>query len=374
MHIVYLATSVVPSKAANSIQVMKMSNAFAKNGHEVDLVVPSRPEKEIKVDNIFSFYDINPNFEIIKVPRPELSSAGTFISNYLMSRKAAQFDPDLIYGRSVIACSLASSRGVPTVYEAHAPITQGRFGRVKQCFFNRLLGHEQTSHLVTISDALKDHYETKYPHFGGDIVVARDGADSVDESTQPIDLDVPGGRLQVGYVGHLYQGRGMELIVELANRCPHVEFHIIGGDEDAVEHWRGKTDHVDNVTFYGFLPPNDLDQYRLAFDVLLAPYQRDLETRGGYSTLEWMSPLKIFEYMAAGRSIVASDLSAIREILRHEETALLCEPADPDDWVKAIQRLEDDPHLRDELGERAKNEFLSEYTWEVRARKILDSI
>ncbi|MCU4742814.1 glycosyltransferase family 4 protein [Natronoglomus mannanivorans] len=374
MHLVYLATSIVPSKAANSIQVMKMCHAFANHGHEVDLIIPSRPEKETEVDDIFSFYDINPNFEITKIPYFELTSVGTFISSYLMARKAAQFEPDLVYGRNVIACSFASSRGFPTVFETHAPITQGRFGKVKQYFFNRLLGHEQTTHLVTISDALKDHYETEYSHFDGDIVVARDGADAVDESTQPIDLDVSGDRFQIGYIGHLYQGRGMNLIAALASRCPHVDFHIIGGDDEAVKYWRGEIDHSENVTFYGFLSPSELDQYRLAFDVLLAPYQRDLETRSGYNTLKWMSPLKIFEYMAAGRPIVASELSAIEEILIDGETALLCDPDDTSEWVNSIRRLQNDPQLQYELGNQAKSEFLSEYTWEVRTRKILDFI
>lgn len=374
MHLVYLATSVVPSKAANSIQVMKMCNAFANHGHEVDLIIPSRPDKELEIDDIFQFYDIDPTFEITKVPRPGLSSAGTFISNYLLTRKAAQLEPDLVYGRSIIACSFASSRGIPTIFEAHNPITQGRFGRVKQYFLRRLLSHKQTTHLVTISDALKDHYETEYPHFEGGVVVARDGADAVDESTQPVELDVHGDRLQVGYIGHLYQGRGMELIVELANRFPHVDFHIIGGDDDAVERWRGKTGRVDNVTFYGFLPPVELDQYRLAFDVLLAPYQRELATRGGKNTVKWMSPLKIFEYMAAGRAIVASDLPAIREILKHKRTALLCTPESDSEWVEAVQLLDSNPELRNQLGQKAQTEFTEKYTWQARAQKILSRL
>lgn len=374
MHIVYLASSVIPSKAANSIQVMKMCNAFAEHGHEVDLVVPERLQKEMDVDDPFSFYDIDPTFEITKVPRPGLSSLGTFISNYLMAREATRLDPDVVYGRSVIACSLASTRGLRTVFEAHTPVTQGRFGSVKQFFFRRLLDQAQTSHLVTISDALKDHFEKEYPDFDGNVFVARDGADAVDESVQSIDLDGSDERLQVGYIGHLYQGRGVELIEELANRHSDADFHIIGGDDATVDYWREKTLNLDNISFHGFLPPNELDKYRLAFDVLLAPYQLDLETRSGYNTLQWMSPLKIFEYMAAGRPIVASDLPAIREILNHEETALLCEPGNPEDWSKAIQQLKHDPEMRWQLGENSKKEFLTEYTWRVRAQKILDSI
>lgn len=374
MKLVYLANSTIPSRAANSIHVMKMSQAFSKNGHEVTLVVPNKPDKENEVDNVYSYYDVEPCFEIEKVSRPQLSSAGTFVSNYLMGRKAAQDNPDVVYGRTVLGCYFASRRGLKTAFESHGPINQGRFGHIQEFFFKRLTNKAQFSNLVVISDALREYYIEQYPHLTESIFVARDGADPVNDSIQPIEFENPNERLQVGYIGHLYQGRGMDIIAKMARRCQWADFHIIGGEQEDVQSWRERLDGVDNITFYGFLPPNELDPYRLAFDVQVAPYQRDLETRGGRNTVDWMSPLKIFEYMATGRAILASNLPAIREILEHEETALLCSPEEPDDWIDALSRLRERPVFRSSLGERAKDKFTTNYTWKVRAEMILSKL
>lgn len=371
MEIVYLANCVLPSRSANTIQITRMCQAFAENGHEVTLLVPDRPEEAIDVDDVYAFYDVDPCFEIRRLPRPELSSAGTFVVNYRMGRRAARMDPDLVYGRTTVGCYFASRYGARTAFEAHSPASESRFGRVEAFFLDRLTRHVTFDRLVVISDALRTYYGREYPHLADRIVVARDGAEAVDASTRPVDLDGTGDRLQVGYVGHLYRGRGMGLIGTLAERLPGMDFHVIGGDPDDVNEWRERLSSVGNVTFYGFLPPGELDGYRLAFDVQLAPYQRDLETNAGHNTVRWMSPLKVFEYMAAGRATVASDLPAIREILVDGRTALLCDPEDADEWAGALRRLERDPEFREALGERARAAFEADYTYEQRAKICL---
>jgi glycosyltransferase involved in cell wall biosynthesis len=87
-----------------------------------------------------------------------------------------------------------------------------------------------------------------------------------------------------------------------------------------------------------------------------------------------MSPLKTFEYMASGKAILCSDLPALREVLAHEQTALLCKPDDPQCWKAALERLRDEPGLRQRLGERAKSEFEAKYTWKARAENVLRGI
>lgn len=370
MEIVYLANCVLPSRSANTIQITNTCEGFATLGHDVTLLVPDRPDLEADVADIYEFYDVDPCFEVQKVPRPDLSSAGTLIVNYRMGKRAARTDPDLVYGRSSVACYVAAAHGAPTVYESHAPVAESRFGRIETWFFEHMIAQPSFEYLTVISDALRDYHAEHYPELSGEIVVARDGAPVVDTDTDPVDLDGDGD-LQVGYIGHLYQGRGMDVIGEVATRLPWADFHIIGGDPEDVEHWRDELTGVENVTFYGFLPPSDLDKYRLAFDVQLAPYQWNLETNAGHNTVKWMSPLKIFEYMAAGRAIVASDMPSIREMLVDDYTALLCEPDDIDAWADALRRLHEDAVLRNRLGERAHADFVRNYTYEERAKICL---
>ena len=84
-----------------------------------------------------------------------------------------------------------------------------------------------------------------------------------------------------------------------------------------------------------------------------------------------MSPLKVFEYMAAGKPILASDIPALREILRDGETALLLPPGEPEAWAAAARALLRDPGRAAALGARARAAFLAEYTWDARAARIL---
>jgi glycosyltransferase involved in cell wall biosynthesis len=87
-----------------------------------------------------------------------------------------------------------------------------------------------------------------------------------------------------------------------------------------------------------------------------------------------MSPLKIFEYMAAAKPIVCSTLPVLQEILQDGNTAWLCDPDDIAQWQRALQTLRDDPLLRRRLGENAQREFLQRHTWQARARSILDDL
>jgi glycosyltransferase involved in cell wall biosynthesis len=109
-------------------------------------------------------------------------------------------------------------------------------------------------------------------------------------------------------------------------------------------------------------------------DVMLAPYQRVvLVADGRTDAAPWMSPLKIFEYMAAGKPMLASDLPVIREILANGDTALLLPPDQPALWAEALCRLRDDRDLRHRLGQSAHRTFLKRHTWIQRARAILDA-
>jgi glycosyltransferase involved in cell wall biosynthesis len=218
----------------------------------------------------------------------------------------------------------------------------------------------------------------RFPHIGRErIVVAHDAAalpDPVVSATSALALPGRGERLQVGYVGHLYPGKGMEIVAELAARMPEADFHVVGGKPKDLELWQQRTAACPNLSFHGYVAPALTDSYRQAFDVLLAPYQREVTLTGGVCDVaRWMSPLKIFESMAAGVPVVASDLPVLREVLRHGENALLAGADDPSDWEKALQRLID-PGLREQLGRRALADVVQYYTWEQRAARVLEGL
>ena len=157
-------------------------------------------------------------------------------------------------------------------------------------------------------------------------------------------------------------------------RCQTSTFMSSGGNAKDVERWKAITGPPANLIFHGHVSPAEADGYRLAMDVLIAPYQQEVHNAGGSQDIaRWMSPLKIFEYMAAGKPIIASDLPVLREVLQHNRQALLVPPADVDGWQQAVRRLSD-PRLRGQLGEQALRTFQQSHTWKQRANLVLHGL
>ncbi len=174
-----------------------------------------------------------------------------------------------------------------------------------------------------------------------------------------------------GYVGHLYAGRGVELIEALAERRPNVLFLAAGGDEAEIAVRRARNRRR-NLIFVGHLPHQSALQLAQCVDVLLMPYQRKVSIGvGRYDTARWMSPMKMFEYMAAGVPIVSSDLPVLREVLSHDANALLVPPDAVDAWGDAIDRLLSDAALSRRLASSAYSQYERQHTWQHRARALL---
>lgn len=372
MRLVYLAESIIPSRAANSVHVMKMCQAFAQNGHDVTLIVPQKPNIEPGVDDVFSFYDVDRCFEIQRVAWFPIKGK-VQLYGVMSSGAAARVNPDLVYGRFLSGCAMSAFRGLPVVYEAHAPVRD--LGRIAHFLFRKMIRRLNYRATVVISKALRDYYVKTYGILGDRVFVAHDGANPVDHTIEPIQLNDGSGEIHVGYIGGLYAGKGMELIAEIAPRCPWAQFHIVGGTTDDIQKWRDVLRDTANVTFHGFQPPSETERYRATFDVVLAPYQKHVLGHGDRGEIgQWMSPLKLFEYMASGKAIVCSDLPVLREVLSHEQNAMLCPADDPEAWRVALERLRNDPALRERLGRQAQEDFKAHYTWRERARRLIEII
>jgi glycosyltransferase involved in cell wall biosynthesis len=365
--IAYLANSVVPSRTANSINVMKMCAALARLGHHVTLYVPDRGPREPAVD-VFRFYGVDNSFRMDIRPWRRIRGR-SFIFALSAATAARRAGAGLVYTRLVPAAWSASLLGLDAVLELHAP-PERTAGRL----LGRLARSRRLLRVVCISVALGERIALDHPRLRDRIMIAHDGAD---DPGVPVRATLPAGdaRIEAGYAGHLYAGKGMEIISGLARRCPWARFHVVGGMTADIDRWKRELDDVTNVVFHGFVPHGDVARYLSAMDVLLAPYQQRVSPHGGESDIgKWMSPLKLFEYMAVGRPIICSDLPTLREVLEHGVTALLCDPASLDSWADALLRLADNPAARTALASRARAAFEENYSWSARARRIIDGL
>ncbi len=99
------------------------------------------------------------------------------------------------------------------------------------------------------------------------------------------------------------------------------------------------------------------------------PYQKHVAASSGGDIAAYLSPMKLFEYLACGRAILSSDLPVLREVL-NPDNAILLDAEDVEGWSNALRLLQNDAQLRAKLGEHARRDAAL-YTWEARARAIL---
>lgn len=374
MHILYVASSTIPSRTANSIHVMKMCQAFCQLGHQVELCVPryDNPSVPEPTGEIWEHYGIRGEFPIRWLSTTARYRGYDFAARAV--RYAHRVRAELVYTRTLSAAVIAAMWGIPTIYEIHEP-PRTAFNRLS---YRLLMQGRGLRRLVVITQALKDLLAAKTA--GKDVLVLPDGVDlerfedmpAAAVSRQRLGLsDAP---LTLGYAGHLYAGRGIELILELARRFPQFQFLIAGGNDQDIDRYRQQTrdDRIANVLFLGFIPNAKLPQYLAACEVLLMPYQRNVAASGGQDTMTWASPLKMFEYMATGRLIIASDLPVLREILS-PANCVLCPPDCVDAWQQAIERAAALPEWREAIGAQARQD-VTQYSWTRRAQRALAGI
>jgi glycosyltransferase involved in cell wall biosynthesis len=368
MRIVCISASQVPSDTANSIQVMKVSQAFTQVGHEVSLLVPGKQPDGLQPSVLQKNYGLQNLFTIEWLP---VKNRRLF--PWTAVRRARRLGADLIYAWPLQAAALGLLNGIPSMLEMH-DFPTGTFG---PSWFRLFLSLNGRKRLLPITNALRQALEERYPPLPpGQVVIAPDGVD-LERYTPLVDVDTA--RRQLGLpkvttvlcTGHLYEGRGVDLFLALAGKFRQVSFVWVGGRFADVEFWKSKaaSQSLNNVAFTGFVPNERIPLYQSAADVLLMPYQRAVSTSSGGNTAEICSPMKMFEYMAAGRAILSSDLPVLHEVL-DDSMAVFCPLDDPAAWESALGGLLADVNRRLTLG-RCARAAAPQYSWTERALRVL---
>jgi len=347
--IVYLGRSRLQRNRANLIQTLQMMEAFHQNGVDATLYLPPwprslAPESRLHDFGIESSLDIRASWLLNR-----RWNAKPFIKLYgRRLRQAAG-----VYTRSVQISATLAAAGIPHQLEIH----EAERELIGKGYLAEIVKHHRQGliqWLFPISQAAADVL-IRAGAVAERVLVSPSGTklSAFDRISvfDPDRLSAP----RIVYLGRLSRDRGLDVFQEIATRGI-ADVTLVGEQEDTVEA-SGKLQVVP------FVPHRDVPIWWERSDLILLPYQRSLPHADS------ISPIKLFEAMAAGRPIIVSALPAIREIVDHEKTALLVDPADTEGWIAAVRRLQNDPQLACRLAQAAR-ERVREYSWAKRAERI----
>lgn len=285
---------------------------------------------------------------------------------------------DLVYERlvqnksSVSACTQRYE--IPLIVESNAPGEERKeYWGAPLMFFARRLEKrvfQRADAFTVVSTSLKKYYE----RMGVDarkIFVLPNGVNQERFSPQNVSRDVRtelglDDKVVIGFVGNIFAYHGIELFLPLARDCTSEDdthFLIVGGGQGRKELRSAlERERLDSrFTFIDAIPNTEVPNYLAAMDICILP-----------RFMWYGSPMKIFEYGAMGKAILAPDQENIRDVLTHGETAFLFEAGNLAALAQAIRELVADEGLRVRLGNAARKYILTNHTWEKNAERILD--
>lgn len=381
MTILSFADTRFPIERANGVQTMATCRAVAARGHHLTLLV--RPDSSEPARDPFQFYGVAPLPNLIIEPVQTAGGATARRMHMLWAglRRALSGGIDLVFTRDLgLAALLArvpASRRPPLVYESHgiAPIVAAAMpallGRATPAPSARKIARldrrealvwKRADAYVTITQTLADDLSQRYG--------ARDQVFVVPDGASPVPLNpvVAPSRPRAAYAGHLYPWKGVDVFLHALAAAPEVDGLIIGGHPGEADLARVTTlaqalNLGSRLTMTGLLPPHEVAGVLAKADIFVLP-----NTATSISE-RYTSPLKLFEYLARGGAIIASDLPALREVLTHGETAWLVPPGDVQALAGALTMLATDATLRGRLGQAARV-LSADYTWDRRAERL----
>lgn len=363
-----------PSEKAASLFAAKSCESFADTGMNVTLLVPRRVGRVKEVP--FDYYGVHKNFKIVYLPTLDFLNLRIFqalafqigflvfsVSCFLyLIFKAKR--TDIIYSNESLPVLLSSFYFPNTLYEVH-DFPEHKLGFYKVLF--RMVRHI----LVTNIWKLKQLEQT----FGAPrskILCERNAVELKDfdisitkkEARKKLGLKVDGNI--VVYTGHLYGWKGVDTLALAAEKLPEDTLVVfVGGTDLDVKNFKNIYGTAKNISIVGHMEHSEIPVWQKAADVLVLPNTAK-EDISKYHT----SPMKLFEYMASRRPIVATDIPSIREIL-DDTKAVIVSPDDPSAMAKGIAEILEDDARAKIITEKAYQDVES-HTWDKRAKRILD--
>ncbi len=360
---------------AREIQTIHTCHALARQGCEVVLGAAYKPG--VSGETILEYFRLKPlpNLKFVFLPRYLHFTKDFVVSfqtlflhrlrEYLLKSRATH-KIDVIYTRhlKVAEFCLKQPFGIPLIFESHEVFSLGQVDspeKFKRLFEQEKYVYSHVKGLVTISNHLKDYLQAHFP-IHCPILRASDGVDM--ELFGSFNADHVDPNLII-YTGSLFGWKGVDTVIKAMRYLPEQYLWIYGGNpreisvkQSLADRWKVRS----RCFFKGYVSRTELaEPLAKAYIGVLPNHREEISER-------FTSPLKLFEYMAAGKVIVASDLPSIREIL-DDRKAYLCPPSSPRSLAETIHLVYQKPDIaRSRIAE--SKSAAHHFSWNCRAETI----
>ncbi len=367
----------IRSKDGQSVHVEEIIGAFKRLGHHVEVCAPVSFDEE-------EFGGESKSLSMLKQYLPRffyelLEFSYAFLDSFKLAMAVKRVEPDFIYERYNLFLPsgiwVKKIQKIPLLLEVNAPLFEERmrFGGISIKWLARWTERyswANADHVFPVSNVLAEHVR-RIGVPGERISVTHNGVNldqfghsvSKNDAKRALGLE---GKLVLGFVGFIRDWHGLDKVIDVMadNKDVDCIFCVIGDGpgREKLELQARRQGVLDQVIFTGLVERDDIHQYISAFDIALQP-----------DVVAYASPLKLFEYMACACSIIAPDTDNIKEVLTHNENALLFRAGNKAEFTRAILKLICDEVVMQTIGENARQAvFSTPHTWQHNASSVIE--
>jgi glycosyltransferase involved in cell wall biosynthesis len=385
-HYIFFINEELPKQAAHLVQSTNAANGAANIGYSTVLVYLQKGRSAMNFwqmarpfqprqapGELVNYYNLQDKLKVAPLPMPwpidnwrsKFTNSNTIATKYYFPFHILP-QTKIVHSRNWNFIKAAIKNGIPAIYEHHH--------HDDKIFEPEIVKNPLLQIAVTVVDTIRESM-IKNGMPPEKVITLHNGFNSLFMARQPENstawrekLLLDGREKLVVYAGALKKFKGIDILIEVAQEMPSVQFACAGGTPTEVQHYQQlATDkQVKNITFLGYVLHNELISLLQAADVLAHPH-----CSGQAAT--FTSPLKLFDYLASGNPVVATDIPSLTEFKNTPAITAWCEPDNPTKFAQALQQvLETHPKKIDGYPEILN--FVKQFSWENRAAKILSYV
>lgn len=367
MQINYVTVTDIPSNNANSLQIIQMCNAMALNGNKVNLIIPNlgKSEKTVK-----EFYGIKSDFKIIKIGNRKnmISKYQNILIPVRLVLKCLFIKSDKIITRNLLISLIFIILRKKHIIEIHDDLRTS--GKILSKVFKKLklLNSTSIEKIIFITKSLKNFIISNYDYKNNNFKILPDST-SIFNSTSN---NWAKKNLNIGYFGSIYKSRGIATILKLSKFDQKNIYYIYGGSNSFVNKLKRKTFNK-NLILCSQIPYNKIKDEILKMDILLLPYANKVTTTGDIGNIiDFMSPMKMFDYLGSSKVIISANIPVLREVLTHKHNCIFIDNyLNVNSWLKEIRKISSD-YAKYSILRKNALKTVTKFTWCDRAKQIIE--